>query len=49
MSKKVFKVCNDELLLPLNSKGQDQPVHLRSVIWIFSGLILSIHIFYSIH
>ena len=45
--KKVFNACN-ELLLHSNGEGQAQPVHPHSVIWIFSGLPLSIHVFYKI-
>ena len=47
--KNVFKACNDELLLHSNSAGQDQSVHQHSLIWIFSGLSLAIHLIYSIH
>ena len=47
--EKNFNACIDELLLHSNSEGQDQLVHPHSLIWMFSGLFLFIHIFYSIH
>ena len=46
--KKMFNACDDELLLHSNSEGQDQPVIPHSLIWIFSGLLQSILVFYSI-
>ena len=40
-------MCN-ELLLHSNREGQAQPVLPHGLFWIFSGLLLSIHVFYSI-
>ena len=47
VTTKVFNACN-LLLLHSNRESQAQPVHPHSLIWIFSGLLLSIHVFYSI-
>ena len=41
-TRKVFNVCNDELLLHSNSEDLDQPVH-------HLDLLCIVPIFYSIH